>query len=142
MKRLLVLSGLAAMAALGAGSDAMAFGPINCRDPWISQAIYQNYRRLPYANSPTTEECDITHYNGGHWNTYGDLVGYVRRVVSATPIMPVTPFNPGQGGNTSLRMWPGTTVAGYTFNSLPQREVNGVKQVRLNNVWYVIAAGC
>ncbi len=140
MKRLLVLSGLAVTAALGVASDAVAFGPTNCRDPWISQAIYQTYRRLPYANSPTTEECDITHYNGGHWNTYGDLVGYVRRVVPATPIMPVTPFNPGQGGG-SLRMLPGTTVSAYTFNSLPQRNINGVRQVRLNNIWYVIAAG-
>lgn len=114
---------------------AMAAGPINCRDPWITQAVYQLYRRLPVANSPTTEECDITHYGGGHWNTYGQLVGYIRNRVGHTSIY-----------SSNLSLAPSrqdfmTSVAGSRFNGLPQRNSYGYREVYLNGAWYVIAAG-
>jgi hypothetical protein len=136
MNRWILGSALGALAAVGIASDAMAYGPQECRDPWIAQAMYQNYRRMPFANSPVTEECDITHYNGGHWNTYGDLVGYVRRAAPASP-PPYAPLGQALWDSRAFRQ----VVSPATFNSLPQRNANGVKEVQIGTDWYVIAAG-
>jgi hypothetical protein len=44
----------------------------NC-DPWIVQIYKQQYN-----TSPTAEECNIRNYNNGSWNSYDELVGYIK----------------------------------------------------------------
>jgi hypothetical protein len=44
----------------------------NC-DPWIQQAYKQLYQR-----SASAEECNIKNYNNGSWNSYEELVGYIK----------------------------------------------------------------
>src|SRR3712207_735827 len=44
----------------------------NC-DPWIKQAYNQLYQR-----NPSADECNIRNYNNGSWNSYNELVGYIK----------------------------------------------------------------
>lgn len=44
----------------------------NC-DPWIVKA----YQEL-YSRTPTAEECNIKNYNNGSWNSYDELVRYIK----------------------------------------------------------------
>lgn len=44
----------------------------NC-DPWIVNAYKQLYQR-----NPTAEECNIRNYNNGSWNSYNELVSYIK----------------------------------------------------------------
>ena len=132
-------SGIVVALALVCGTEGAmaAYGPTNCKDPWITQAIYQVWRRMPYASTPTSDECNIMNYNNGSWRTYGELVGYVQRKVPQTP-----PPQPGFGPDLRQSVvQPVTTVTPATFNSLSQRDYMGTKQVQINGVWYVIASG-
>src|ERR1043165_1695557 len=43
----------------------------NC-DPWITKAYTKIYKR-----QPTADECNIKNYNGGHWSSFPELVGYI-----------------------------------------------------------------
>lgn len=135
---------MAGIFVLAAGGQAMALGPTNCRDPWIAQAYYQLYRRMPMANSSTTEECDITHYNKGHWNTYGDLVRYIRALAGTGGVYTGNAGYGAPNGNIDLGVRSQdfvATVSARQFAGLPQRDSNGFKEVYLNGNWYVIAAG-
>lgn len=139
MKTLLA-GGLAALVfCIGAGDALAAYGPTNCKDPWITQAIYQTWRRMPYANTPVSEECNIMNYNNGSWRTYGELVGYVHARVPQNPPAS-TGFGPGLYNQVTTRPAV-TSVAASQFNSLPQRNIQGVREVQLDGVWYVIASG-
>jgi hypothetical protein len=134
----LVRGGLAGLALVCSSGAALAYGPMDCRDPWIAQAIFQVWHRMPYASTNVSDECNIMNYNHGSWRTYGELVGYVRAVVPQN-----APPQPGFGSGfrQSLTVQPVTSVAPATFNSLPQRDYMGTRQVQLNGAWYVIASG-
>ncbi len=41
-------------------------------DPWITKAYQMLYKR-----NPSSAECNISNYNGGRWNNYPELVGYI-----------------------------------------------------------------
>jgi len=52
-------------------------------DPWIIQA----YKEL-YGRTPNATECNIRNYNNGSWNSYNELVSYIKKykgAVSSTP---------------------------------------------------------
>lgn len=71
MKKILMLSGFLAMA---------FFSHVNAQncDPWIISAYKQLYQRTPSA-----EECNIRNYNNGSWNSYNELVGYIKAYKSS-----------------------------------------------------------
>jgi len=62
----------------------LAFANVQAQcDPWIVQAYKELYGRTPNAN-----ECNIRHYNNGSWNSYSELVMYIKKFngqASATP---------------------------------------------------------
>ena len=43
-----------------------------CRDPWITQAYAQLYRRAPQG-AGDSGECNPVLYGGGHWSSFSDL---------------------------------------------------------------------
>ena len=45
-------------------------------DPWITKAYKEEYKR-----NPTTQECNIKNYNNGSWNSYTELVNYIKAYV-------------------------------------------------------------
>jgi hypothetical protein len=55
-----------------------------CADPWLSYAVSvaKTAPGGPPGRATTSngrdQECDVARYNGGHWNSYAELLGYVR----------------------------------------------------------------
>lgn len=57
-----------------AETDAARKGP--CRDPWVKIALDATYGQRRWGKAL----CSIKLYNNGQWNSYADLLGYVRGV--------------------------------------------------------------
>ncbi len=60
-----------------AETDAARRGP--CRDPWVKIALDATYGQRQWGKAL----CPIKLYNDGRWNSYAELLGYVRGVKSA-----------------------------------------------------------
>ena len=52
-------------------------------DPWIIQA----YKEL-YGRTPSATECNIRNYNNGSWNSYGELISYIKNYKGAASSTP------------------------------------------------------
>ena len=48
-----------------------------CTDPWITKATKEVTGALP-TGSKNSGDCNINKYNNGKWNSYNELLGYVK----------------------------------------------------------------
>ena len=105
--RKLILAAAAAAALSGVATPALAQanpspaeteaarkGP--CRDPWVKIALDATYGPQKWGKAL----CSIKLYNNGQWNSYADLLGYVRGVKLANDaerlILAIAPNVPNQ----------------------------------------------
>lgn len=92
------------LATFSAITSLMQVKAQNC-DPWIINAYKQLYQR-----NPSAEECNIRNYNNGSWNSYNELVRYIKAYIS--------------GGKTSTATLKGDPWIFSAYNELYKRQPN------------------
>ena len=102
-----VLLGLGLGAAIVLAAGPAAAG--QCRDPWITQAIHEVTGRWPNGDYESGE-CTYTQYGGGHWNSYGELKGYVQQRLGAR-----YSFGGGAPNTVALSSLPSTMYGGQRY---------------------------
>ena len=89
----LVILGAATFVAAAALSTAASAG--ECRDPWVTTAIYELTGHKPRGSGETLD-CNIKLYGGGQWSSYPDLFAKVK--ASYRDPMPQAGIAPGANG--------------------------------------------
>jgi hypothetical protein len=87
-------------------------------DPWIQQIYKQLYNR-----SATAEECNIRNYNNGSWNSYDELVNYIKSYNTKKASLTATSCDP----------WI-TQIYKQLYNRTPSAEECNIKNYN-NGSW-------